>query len=292
MRILIMGSGAIGSLYGGLLSLAGEDVIAFVGRKRHVDSIQANGLKIKGVKGEYSIPINATDDPRAIGNVDLIFITTKAYDSVKAAFQVSYLVDKGAYILCLHNGIGIEEKVAQDLGTTRVLRATTCMGAKMTGLGEVTITGDGITEVGSHYPENKVMVERVVSMMRNAGFDICSSNNIDGVVWTKAIVNCGLNPIAALTGLSNGEIHQNVGLRRLVIHLVKETAMVAKALNIKLNTENPIRYTLGTAKATAKNINSMLQDIQARKRTEIESITGEVIRQARKLDISIPFSEL
>ncbi len=291
MRIVIMGSGAIGSLYGGLLSHAGEDVVLLVGRKPYVDAVNRNGLKIKGVLGEHSLDLKATQNPSKIDEAELVLITTKAYDSAEAASRIQHLVDNGASVLVLQNGIGTEKKVAEVLGTNRVLRGTTCMGAIMTGPGEVTVTGIGITEIGSHYPENMDMVERVTSILRKAGFDVRSSDNIEGVVWTKTIVNCGINPIGALTGLTNGEIYNDPRLRKLVIKLIREAVEVASALNIELTADDPIRYALGTAKATGDNINSMLQDIRLCKQTEIDAITGEVIRLARKLGIETPLSD-
>jgi 2-dehydropantoate 2-reductase len=286
-----MGSGAIGSLYGGLLSLSGEEVTILVGRKPNVDAINERGLRIKGVLGDHTIPFKATQNSEDIEIADLVLITTKAYDAVEAARRMKHLVMKGTYFLVLQNGIGTEKKVAEVLGSRRVLRATTCMGALMTAPGEVTATGVGITELGSHFPENQEMVEEVVAMMRNAGFDVVSSENIEGVVWTKTIVNCGINPIGALTGMTNGEIYNDKRLRDLVIRLVEETAHVAEALGIELTTKDPVRYALGTAKATSENINSMLQDIRCCKQTEIDAITGEVIRLAKELGIETPLSE-
>ena len=291
MKIVIMGSGAIGGLYGGLLSLSGEDVIHLVGRKLQMESIRDNNLRIKGILGDHELHLDVTDDPRDIHSADLVFITTKAYDTIEAASQIRHLVDGGAYVLCLQNGLDTEVKVADYLGTTRVLRGTTCMGALVTGPGEIIATGCGITEIGSHFPENREMVNKVVKRLKQAGFDVRSSDNIEGVVWTKTIVNCGINPIGALTGLTNGEIHDDMALRNLVVKLVEEAAQVADTLDVKLTTDDPIRYTLGTAKATAENTNSMLQDVRACKRTEIESITGEVIRRAEELGIDTPFSE-
>jgi 2-dehydropantoate 2-reductase len=286
-----MGSGAIGSLYGGLLSLSGEEVTLLVGRKPNVDAINERGLKIKGVLGEHTLPLKATQNSEDIETVDLVLITTKAYDAVEAARRMKHLAKKGTYFLVLQNGIGTEKKVAEVLGSRRVLRATTCMGALMTAPGEVTATGVGITELGSHFPENQEMVGKVVDMMRNAGFNVVSSENIEGVVWTKTIVNCGINPIGALTGMTNGEIYNDTRLRELVVKLVEETAHVAEALGIELTTEDPVRYALGTAKATSDNINSMLQDIRCCKQTEIDAITGEVIRLAKELGIETPLSE-
>lgn len=290
MKIVVMGSGAIGNLYGGLLKIAGNDV-TLVGREPHINAIVSRGLIIKGVFGNHNVHLEALTSPDTIDSAELILITTKSYDTVSAAGSVQHLVDNGAYVVCLQNGLGTELLVADALKTHRVLRATTCVGALMTDEGEVTATGKGLTEIGSHYHENMEMIGRLAEILDKAGFEVLASDNIAGVVWTKTIVNCGINPIAALTGLTNGEIFNDMGLRQLIIKLVEEAAAVAEALNIRLSTDDPIRYTLGTAKATSDNINSMLQDVCACKRTEIDAITGEIIRLARELGIDVPYSE-
>ncbi|MCF2136080.1 MAG: 2-dehydropantoate 2-reductase [Candidatus Thorarchaeota archaeon] len=290
MHVVIMGAGAIGSLYGGLLSLSGIDV-TLVGRPPHVSRIRSSGLVISGVLGDHTAHPKAIDDPTNIDHADFVFITTKSYDTVAAARAVRHLVDNGAALVVLQNGLGTERLVEQDLGTQRVLRATTCMGAQLVEPGHVHITGTGITEIGSHHDENRALVESVVAIIKAAGFHARSSENMDGVVWTKTLVNCGINPVGALTGLTNGEIYQNKMLRGLVISLINETMSVVDALGVTLTTDDPIRYTLGTAKATGANLNSMLQDILASKRTEIDYITGAVIEIARELGISLPVSE-
>ncbi|NHJ13215.1 MAG: 2-dehydropantoate 2-reductase [Candidatus Thorarchaeota archaeon] len=291
MKIIVMGAGAIGSLYGSLLSKAGEDVMLLVGRQEHVETINSRGLAVKGILGNHTLPLKAAVDPMDVDEADLVLLTTKTHDSLEAAMRVKHLIDGGAYLLIIQNGIGTEKIVAEQLNSRRVLRATTCMGAIMTSPGEVTITGTGITEVGSHFPENEEMVRKIVALLDRAGFDVRASDNIEGVVWTKTIVNCGINPIGALTGLTNGEIYNDPMLRKLVIHLVEEATEVAAAMGIELTTPDPVRYALGTAKATSENTNSMLQDINACKRTEIEAITGEVIRNGKALRIETPFSE-
>ena len=291
MKIVVMGSGAIGCLYGGLLSIVNPGNVTLVGRKPIIDAIQMHGLTIRGVMGDYDIPIDATEDPSTVEDADLVLITTKAYDTMRAAQSIRHLVEKGAYVMPVQNGIGTETMVAEILDTTRVLRATTCMGALMQPPGVVTATGRGITEIGTKYSENMEMVSKVADLLQEAGFNVRASENIDGVVWTKTIVNCGINPVGALTDMTNGQIHNNMVLRHLVIRLVKETAAVAEALGVELTTDDPVRYALGTAKATSENINSMLQDIRNRKRTEIDSITGAVIRIAQELGIETPISE-
>ncbi len=291
MKIVVMGAGAIGCLYGGLLSIAHPGSVTLVGRKPIIDAIQTHGLTIRGAMGDHAIRINATEDPSRIKDADLVLITTKTYDTILAAQSIRHLVERGAYVMPVQNGIGTETLVADALNTTHVLRATTCMGALMKPPGVVTATGRGLTEIGTKYSENMEMVTTVANLLQDAGISVRASDNNDGVIWTKTIVNCGINPIGALTDMTNGEIHDNMALRQLVIRLIEETAAVADALGVELTTDNPVRYALGTAKATSDNINSMLQDIRNRKRTEIDSITGAVIQIAKELEIETPTSE-
>ncbi|MFW9962649.1 MAG: ketopantoate reductase family protein [Candidatus Sifarchaeia archaeon] len=291
MKIVVVGSGAIGSLYGAFLSRLEETEVILIGRNPHVSAIQSKGLLIKGVLGEHFFKLKAMKHASEVDKADLVIITTKTYDTLIAAKSAKHLIDGGASILLIQNGLGTEELVAKALDTTKVLRATTCMGALRTSPGVVTATGYGLTEIGSRYPENYELVENLTAMLKQVGFDVRSSDNIEGVVWTKTLVNCGINPVGALTGLSNGEVYKNKALRSLIVRLVEEAVKVVKALGIELTTEDPVRYALGTAKATGNNINSMLQDLRAGKRTEIDAITGEIIRLAKQYGIETPSNE-
>jgi len=291
MKIVVLGSGSIGSLYGAFLSTINDNEVILVGRNPHVAAIRTKGLQIKGIMGEHKFHLKAVEDVSKIEEADLILLTTKTYDTIPAIRSAKHLIDKGAYVMVIQNGLGTEERVAEELNTTKVLRATTCMGALRIEPGVVDATGCGLTEIGSRYPENYAYVLNITDMLTKCGFNVQSSKNIEGVVWTKTLVNCGINPVGALTGFKNGEVYRNPQLRSLVIKLVEEAVAIVKALGIELTTEDPVRYALGTAKATGNNINSMLQDIRARKRTEIDSITGEIIRLGKELGIKTPSNE-
>ncbi|TFF93977.1 ketopantoate reductase family protein, partial [Candidatus Thorarchaeota archaeon] len=165
MKIVVVGSGAIGSLYGGFLSLLEGNEVALIGRSPHITAVQKEGLKIRGVMGKHHLRIAASEDANSISEADLVIITTKTYDTSQAALSAKHLVDGGAYVLIIQNGLGTEEQVAKVLGTRRVLRATTCMGALQEEPGIVEATGCGLTEVGSHYDENMDFVETVANML-------------------------------------------------------------------------------------------------------------------------------
>ncbi len=290
MKIVFIGAGAIGSLYGGMLHVAGFDVV-LIGRPRNVQAVRQEGMWIRGVLGEHYLQPNVSDNALDVRDADFVFITTKTYDTATAAESARHLVERGAYIVLLQNGIGTEKSVMQQLSTTRVIRGTTCTGALLTRPNEVVATGLGLTEFGTHYHDNWSAVVEIARVVEKAGFVTKTAEDLDGVVWTKTIVNCGINPVGALTGMTNGEIYDNKMLRSVVIRLVEEAAAVVKALGVKLTVDDPVRYTLGTAKATAHNINSMLQDLRRGRRTEVDSITGEVVKNAKRLGISVPVSE-
>jgi len=291
MKIVVLGSGTIGSLYGAFLSTVNDNEVILVGRNPHVAAIHKWGLQIRGIMGDYTFHLDAVEDASEITDADLILLTTKTYDTIPAIKTAMHLIDKGAYVVLIQNGLGTEERVAEVIHTTKVLRATTCMGALRTEPGIVTATGCGLTELGSRYPENYDFVMKMTDMLKKSGFEVSASKNIEGVVWTKTLVNCGINPVGALTGFTNGEVYKDPQLRGLVIRLVEEAVEIVKALGIELTTEDPVRYALGTAKATGNNLNSMLQDIQAGKKTEIDSITGEIIRLGKELGIETPMNE-
>ncbi|MBD3406715.1 MAG: 2-dehydropantoate 2-reductase [Candidatus Lokiarchaeota archaeon] len=291
MKIVVMGSGAIGSLYGGILSQNRNNEVTLVGRKAHIDAISSQGLTLTGVMGNHVVYPETTTDPKTIREADLVLITTKTYDTLTAAKRIRHLVDQGAHVMVLQNGIGTEKELAEYLDTERIIRATSCMGALRTGPGKIQVTGTGITEIGSHFPSTYQIIYQIAEMLQSVGFEVKISKNIEGVVWTKTLVNCGINPVGALTGLTNGEVYDNQNLRGLIVQLVEEAVLVVKALNIQLTTDDPVRYALGTAKATSSNINSMLQDIRAGKTTEIDSITGKIIEFAKELGIPTPASE-
>lgn len=291
MKIVVLGSGTIGSLYGAFLSTVNDNEVILVGRNPHVAAIHSKGLQIRGIMGTHTFHLDAVEYAAEIADADLILLTTKTYDTIPAIKTAKHLIDKGAYVMLIQNGLGTEKRVAEEIHTTKVLRATTCMGALRTEPGIVTATGCGLTELGSRYPENYDYVIKMTEMLKKCGFDASASKNIEGVVWTKTLVNCGINPVGALTGFTNGEVYKNPQLRNLVIQLVEEAVEIVKALGIELTTDDPVRYALGTAKATGNNINSMLQDILAGKKTEIDSITGEIIRLGKELGIETPMNE-
>lgn len=294
MKILVMGAGAVGSLFGGLLAENGNDV-TLVGRQNHMESIRKNGLKIKGLFNKHiSRNLKAEVDLTNLlrEKFDLILLTVKAYDTKQASTQIKNLVKKKTMVLCLQNGLGVEDEASKVLDKNHVLRATTFCGVYLNKPGIITCTGFGKTFIGEPYYKNlREETVRIAKTFEEAGFPTKTSTNIHETVWVKTLVNVGINPYGALTKKRNGELLENTEIKELMIATVKEGINVAKKLRISFK-ENPINLMLETAKATAKNLNSMLQDLLKGKKTEIDYLNGAIVKLGKKLGIPTPLNKL
>lgn len=291
MKILVMGAGAIGSLFGGLLAEAGNEVF-LVGRQPHISEIQNSGLKIKGFVDKHITNIKAGTTPSIIQDedTDLVLLTVKAYDTKQATLQIKPLIKSRTTVLCLQNGIGVEEEAAKILGKTNLLRGVTFCGAFLKEPGTVFYTGFGETIIG-RLNKNQDEVEEIVKTFKNAGFPTKISENIQTTVWTKTLVNAGINPFGTLTEMKNGELIKNREIRTLMVNTVEEGIKVAKKLKVPLK-EDPVKLMLKTAEATANNLNSMLQDIKRGKKTEIDYINGAISKLGKKLGVPTPLNSL
>lgn len=277
-KIAVLGAGAVGSLLGAMLSSKGDcDVTLVSKREEHVDAINLNGLVVKTPDGEENgVTIKA--DTKISGEPDLVLLTVKAYDVESALGPVKLL---SCPVLCLQNGIGVEEIAEKVIGAERAIRGVTFMGATLLGPGCVMNAGIGETLVGQGEHGKKIS-----DVFSRSGIPTKVTEDITGAVWTKSLVNCGLNPFGALTGLRNGELVEAPEMKKAMFETIVEGEEVAKALGIK--TDSPREKLLQIVEATASNKNSMLQDIEAGKRTEIDFLNGAISRLGKETGVPTP----
>ncbi len=284
MRILVMGAGAIGSLLGGFLAKAGVDVV-LVGRKAHMEKVREDGLRVRSPLGGFKVRVEAHERVDEVkGDVDLVLITVKAYDTYQAASQVKGLVAKGALPLCLQNGLGVEEEASRALNV-KVFRGVTNNGAMLAepGLVQHTGLGDTLIEAGDS------RLEELVGKLKAIGLPAALTNNIAETVWAKTLVNAGINPLGAITGLRNGELLKVGWLKELMRMVVEEGAFIAERSGVKLAID-PVELTFKVAEATASNKNSMLQDLERGRKTEVDYINGAIARRAEELGLEAPLN--
>jgi len=288
MKIAVMGAGAMGSLFGGLLAEAGEDVTLIDVWKEHVDALNARGLRITGISGDRAIEVNSTTDPGKVGSVDLVIIFVKSYDTAEAARDALPMASDETVFLSLQNGLGNIDKTAEAAGKHRIIRGVTAQGSTMMGPGEIYHAGQGPTVIGELDETSTERVERIAKAFNHAGIHTEISSNIMGAIWSKVLVNVGINPITALTGLRNGELLDHQEIRQVMKRAVEEAMMVAQSLGIEMELDNPVEKVYKVAEATAANRSSMLQDVERGRKTEIDALNGAIVELGRRIGVDTP----
>ena len=289
MKTVIMGAGAMGNLFGGMLAFSGEEVWLVDIRKENVDAINAVGLTVERQGKIQIIGGNATTDVSSIGKADLVLLFVKTYDTEKAVSDALAAQDKNTVFLSLQNGLGNEEAICSKVDRKQVMLGVTGQGATLLGPGHIRHAGWGKTYIGPLDPGMSDRAARIAQGFRDAEIDTEVSPNIHELIWDKLLVNVGINALTALTDMKNGELLDYPETLRLMEALVSEAAEVAKKKGVRIE-GNPLEQTKSVIEATKANRSSMGQDIDYRRQTEIDAINGAVVREAEKLGLSVPFN--
>ncbi len=292
MKIAIIGSGAMGCLYGGLLAEGGNEVYLIDIWKEHVDTINEKGLNIKGLTGERVISnIKATTDSKEIGKVELALVFVKSTSTGEAARENKDVVDENTVVLTLQNGLGNLEKLMQ-VWDSSVIAGTTAHGATLIGPGSILHAGQGKTIIGEVSGLATKRIEWIQKVFNDSRIDTDISDNVMGLIWDKLLVNIGINAITALTGLRNGQLLEHEETEWILEEAVKEAFQIAQLKGIRLHYEDPIAHTKDVCRATAENKASMLQDVIHKRETEIKMINGAIADEAEKYGVITPVNKL
>ena len=285
MRIVVFGAGAMGSWIGALLARAGHDV-TLVGRKDHVAVVAARGLEVSG-------KTTLTAHPRAVVHAseaavpDLLILAVKAYDSERALQDARPLMGQRTRVLSMQNGLGNVERIADALDERQVFAAVTTHGVTFVEPGHVRHAGTGYFLVGSPYNEHAAARE-LAAMFASAGLDAEPTDRIVGEIWAKVVVNASINPLTAISGLHNGALLELPHLRELMQRVVEEAIDVARAEGAPLPDDDMLLRARRVAELTATNKSSMLQDVERGRRTEIDSICGEIVARGLRHNVDTP----
>ena len=290
MQIAIVGAGAMGSLFGGLLGESGANVWLIDIRKDHVDAIIENGLRIEREGATRCIKLKATTDPDRVGPVDLVIIFVKSNHTAAAARTAVRLMDPDSLVLTLQNGLGNADTISEIIDPQRVVAGTTSHGATYIGPGKIRHAGAGPTVIGIWAGGNPEPARRIVEIFNAAGIDTGISDDIRSVVWDKLLINVGINAITALTGIKNGQMLDLEITQALCRAAVEEALALARNLGINVRTD-AVEHVLAVARATGPNRSSMGQDIDNRRQTEIGVINGVVVREARTAGLEAPVNQ-
>lgn len=284
-RIGVVGPGALGCLYAGLLALAGHDVRLLGRRAEQTDQIDREGVVVERDGQERRARVRAGTDPAALGPVDLAIVLVKATDTAEAAQALPALLDADAPALSLQNGLGNVEALAAVLGPARVLGGVTSQGATLLGVGRVRHAGFGPTALAEAEGGLSARAETIAALLDRAGIATRAAPAVAPLVWGKLIANAAINPLGALLRCPNGALVERPSAEALFVGLAREAGAVAAALGVELPFSDPAEHARGIARVTARNRCSMLQDVEQGRRTEIDAINGAVALLGAELGV-------
>jgi len=291
VRATIVGCGAVGSLFAAnLAQLDDVEVWAFDLDHEHVDAINEHELRLSGA-GDVVGKVHATSDPAELPPSDFGIVATKCMHTAAAIEATAAAFANGA-VCSVQNGVGNEEVLAQHV--ERVIRGTTFPAGRIIGPGQVQWDVKGDTTIGPFEPSPAAMadVERLADACTRAGMPTKAVEDARGPQWRKLIFNAATNPIGALTGLTHGRVVEDAGLRRLVSGLVDEGKAVAAMQGIELDADPEELIDHAARPDVAYDHKaSMLQDVEARRPTEIDYLNGGIARFGREQGVPTPLNE-
>ena len=292
MKISIVGAGAMGSLFGGLLAESGNEVTLIDVNDAHIGAVRTQGLRLVTDGGDRQVTtLKAVRPEDAVGFPDLLLVFTKTLHTSAALSGVRHLIGPGVHVLSLQNGLGNIEKIAGFVPPERVLIGVTTWPADMVGPGHVHSHGKGVVRLMAADGIERPFVSQVAEVLTKAGLDCTSDSTVWAAIWEKVAFNAALNSICAVSGCTVDELGKVPDGSRLANDVVTEVLSVALRLGIDVD---PAKCWGNVASAIAQHKGhkpSMLQDVLAGRRTEVESINGAVVALAGPLNIELPVTE-
>lgn len=291
-RIVVVGPGAIGCLFAALLTEAGYDVTLLDHRPARARRLARRGITIQTAASSRRVRVPATTDAAQIGAVDILFLCVKSYDTLAAVSRAAAAIGPGTTVVSMQNGLGNAEMVLKFAAPSQVVCGVTGHGVVNRGIGHVFHAGMGKTRIAAFKPGCSRPARHVARILCAAKLDTTTSHDVHSMIWSKLIVNAAINPLTALLNVPNGGLMNDPSARATMIGAAVEAAAVAKASGVSLMFHDPQREVESICRSTEHNISSMLQDIRRRRKTEIESITGAVVREARKSGVAVPVNRM
>ena len=286
-RIAVVGAGAVGGYFGGLLALAGAPVVLVGRRKALIDAIKANGLVIDRATGSERIKIEATTEIGAIQQVELVLFCVKSNDTVSAAQEMAPFVSENAIVVSLQNGVDNADKI-RDATKIDALPASVYVGVSVPKPGFIKHVGRGDIVLGPESERTKWAREIFI----RAQIPCRITDNIDGEMWIKLLRNCVLNAISALGHVRYKQIAENADARVLMQTLVDEVLAVAKAANVVLpgisGSQAGMEAAMQIAREIGEAFSSTAQDLQRGRASEIDSLNGYIARRGAELGVPVP----
>jgi 2-dehydropantoate 2-reductase len=285
--ILIAGSGALATLFAARLVACGSTVQMLANWPEGLAALRESGATLEDAEGTHSFPVEVSNQPADFAGARLALVLVKSWQTERTAAQLAECLAEDGVALTLQNGLGNYEALATALGAERVALGVTTTGATLLGPGRVKAGGEGRISLGAG-----PRMGTVAELLEEAGFAVEVVGDVDGLAWSKLVINAAINPLTALLELPNGELLEREDARELSAALARETAAVAGAQGIGLTFADPVAAAEDVARRTADNISSMLQDVRRGAPTEVDAICGAVVRAGRRVGVAAPVNEV
>ena len=280
MKIAVMGAGAVGCYYGGMLARAGH-AVTLIGRPQHVEAVRRDGLLLDTQSFKTHVPMQASTDASAVAGAGLVLFCVKSTDTESAAMEIRPHLMPDALVITLQNGVDNAERL-QALVPQEVAAAVVYVATEMAGPGHVKHHGRGELVIAPSKAS-----EQVAALLVEAGVPTQISDNVIGSLWAKLILNCAYNALSAISQLPYGRVVQGVGVEAVMRDVVQECLAVARASGVKVPGDtwqavDRIAHTMPS------QFSSTAQDLARRKRSEIDHLNGYVMRKGDALGVPAP----
>lgn len=290
MKTAIIGAGSLGCLFGGRLAADDHDAHLVHHRQSYVDRLNENGLTLEEESGEtVDIDVEATTDAATIGPVDLALLFVKSHQTETALREHTACIGPETNLLSLQNGLRHYDRLLEFASERRAFAGVTYQGAVLEEPGYIRVTSNGPSTFGG---TNESEARRIASLLEEAGFTVELVDDPRPTIWAKQLVSLPIKPLAALTRLSNGELVETAETRKLMERIVDEAELVAERKGIDIPTTDPMAEVVTTCEGAHSHYSSMLQDVLAERKTEIDEVNGAIVDLAREEGVDVPVNEL
>ena len=280
MQVAVVGAGAVGCYYGGLLLRAGHDV-TFIGRQPHVDAINAHGLLLDTKSFNGHLPARAATDATALSSPDLVLVCVKSADTEQAGRSLAGHLQAETSVLSLQNGVDNAPRLAAVIDHA-VIPVVVYVGSEMAGPGHVRHHGGGDLAIGPS-ATSKTLAQTLAA----AGIGITIADDIDRTLWSKLVINCAFNALSAVAGISYGPMLEVEGTSDVVANAVQEAVTVARSCGVSIS-DDIIEQILKIPANMPNQKSSTAQDLARGKPSEIDFLNGYVVRKGAELGIPTP----
>lgn len=287
MKIAVIGAGAMGSVMGGLLAKAGNEVVLVDVWREGIEAINRNGLRIN----DEVMKVWATDQPTEVGMVDLVLVFVKCYHTETAVRNALSMIGPETVVLSLQNGWGNAPRITKIVGEDKLLLGVCYHSATVAGPGHVLHVGKGMTFMGEVSGKLTKRLAQIADVFKEAGIEVTTTAGVLKEIWSKLALNVCTLPTSALLRFYAPQLVQHEAMLNLMKALLEEVIAVAHAQRIPLDFDERWEAITGLLKrcaATAKS--SMLQDVEKSRQTEIDVINGAIVEAGERLSIPVPFN--